>query len=197
LKSANVLPEFVLYSGGAALFKSCHWPKTVLVFMAMGASILLFVVLQAVGPAAQLSTAVVVRVSGAVSQPLALSLQDLAAMPRTKITVKEHDTMATYEGVALTEILQKAGAPLGKQMHGKALASYVLVTARDGYRVVFALPELDPDFTDASQHIILADTADGKPLPEKQGPVRIVVPNEKKGARWIRMVESIEVVKLP
>jgi len=118
-------------------------------------------------------------------------------MPRTKVTAKEHDSTVTYEGVALTEILQKAGSPLGKEMRGKALASYVLVTARDGYRVVFALPELDPDFTDASRQIILADTADGAPLPEKQGPVRIVVPQEKKGARWIRMVETIEVVTLP
>ena len=165
--------------------------------MAMGASILLILALQAVGPAAQLPTGVVLRVSGAVSQPLALSLQDLAAMPRTKVTAKEHDSTATYEGVALTEILQKAGAPLGKQLHGKALASYVLVTAHDGYRVVFALPELDPDFTDASRQIVLADTADGKPLTEKQGPVRIIVPQEKRGARWIRMVESIEVVKIP
>ncbi len=152
------------------MFKSCHWPKTVLAFMAMGASILLILALQAVGPAAQLPTGMVLRVSGAVSQPLALSLQDLAAMPRTKVTAKEHDTTATYEGVALTEILQKAGAPLGKQLHGKALASYVLVTAHDGYRVVFALPELDPDFTDASQKIILADTADGKPLPKTKDP---------------------------
>ena len=63
--------------------------------------------------------------------------------------------------------------------------------------MVFALPELDPDFTDTVRQIILADTADGKPLPEKQGPVRMVVPQEKEGARWIRMVESIEVVKLP
>jgi hypothetical protein len=34
-------------------------------------------------------------------------------------------------------------------------------------------------------------------LTENQGPIRIVVPQEKEGARWIRMVESMEVVKLP
>jgi DMSO/TMAO reductase YedYZ molybdopterin-dependent catalytic subunit len=163
----------------------------------MGATILLVLALQSVGPAAQPSTGVVLHVSGAVSQPLALSLQDLAAMPRTKLTAKEHDKTITYEGVTLAEVLQKAGAPLGKQLHGKAMASYVLVTAHDGYRVLFALPELDPDFTDASQQIILSDTADGKPLAEKQGPVRIVVPQEKRPARWIRMVDTIEVVTLP
>ncbi len=168
-----------------------------LAFILMGATILLILALQAVGPEAQLPSAAVLRVGGAVSHPLALSLQDLAAMPRTKVKAQEHGIAVTYEGVALAEILQKAGAPLGKQMHGKALASYVLVTARDGYRVVFALPELDPDFTDAAPQIILADTADGKPLPEKQGPVRVVVPQEKKGARWIRMVETIEVATLP
>ena len=57
----------------------------------MGASILLILAHQAVGPAAQLPTRVVLRVSGAVTQPLALSLQDLAAMPRIKLTAKEHD----------------------------------------------------------------------------------------------------------
>jgi hypothetical protein len=65
--------------------------KSRLAFIAMGASILLILVLQAVGPAAQLPTGVVLRVSGAVTQPLALSLQDLAAMPRIKLTAKEHD----------------------------------------------------------------------------------------------------------
>lgn len=164
--------------------------------IAMGASILLLLALQTVGQAAQQSTAVVLHVSGAVAQPLALTIQDLAAMPRTKLTTKEHDQTVTYEGVTLTEILQKAGAPMGKLLRGKAMAMYVLVTARDGYRVVFALPELDPDFSDASKQIILADTADGKPLSEKQGPLRVVVPQEKKAARWIRMVETIEVVEL-
>jgi DMSO/TMAO reductase YedYZ molybdopterin-dependent catalytic subunit len=163
----------------------------------MGASILLFLALQALGPAAQHPAGVAVHVGGAVSQPLFFSIQDLAALPRTKVAVKEHEKEITYEGVAMTEILKKAGAPLGKRLHGKALASYVLVTARDGYRVVFALPELDPDFTDTAKRTILADTVDGKPLPDKQGPVSIVVPQDKKRERRIRMVESIEVVELP
>lgn len=118
-------------------------------------------------------------------------------MRRTKVTASAHNTSGTFEGVTLTEILQKAGATLGGQLRGKAMATYVLVTAKDGYRVIFALPELDPDFTDASKRIIVADTVDGKPLPDTQGPLRIVVPSEKKPARWIRMVESIEVVKVP
>ncbi len=163
----------------------------------MGACTLLFLALHVAAPPAQISSGVVLRVSGAVTQPLNLTLQDLAAMPRTKVTASAHGTTGTFEGVTLTEILQKAGATMGGQLRGKAMATYVLVTAKDGYRVIFALPELDPDFSDASQRIILADTVDGKPLPDPQGPLRIVVPQEKKPARWIRMVESIEVVKVP
>jgi hypothetical protein len=112
-----------------ALLKGCHRPKTVLAFNAMGASILLIVALQAVAPAAQLPTGGVLRVSGAVSQPLALSLQDLAAMPRTKVTAKEHDKTITFEGVSLAQILQKAGtmdSDGGRHRGGHAALSRIL-----------------------------------------------------------------------
>ena len=59
---------------------------------------------------------------------------------------------------------------------------------------MFSLPELDPAFT--SNDIIVADTIDGKPLFDYQGPLRIVAPHDKRGARSIRMVQSIDVVRL-
>ena len=60
--------------------------------------------------------------------------------------------------------------------------------------MVYTLTEIDPAFTDS--RILLADAADGSPLPATQGPFRLVVPNEKKGARSIRMLERIEVIRL-
>jgi DMSO/TMAO reductase YedYZ molybdopterin-dependent catalytic subunit len=134
-------------------------------------------------------------IAGDVSSPLTLTKADLAAMPRTSVTVKgENDEETTYEGVLLYDILKKAGAPLGKQLMGKALASYVLAEARDGYQVVYTLTEMDPSFT--SNKIIVADTINGKPLFAYQGPLRLVVPGEKKGARSIRMLEKITIVRL-
>ena len=134
-------------------------------------------------------------VAGDVSTPLTLTKADLAKMPRTSVRVKgEGDEEATYEGVLLYDILKQAGAPLDKQLMGKALASYVLADARDGYQVVYTLTELDPSFT--SNKIIVADTVNGKPLFQYQGPFRLVVPGEKKGARSIRMLEKITVVRL-
>jgi DMSO/TMAO reductase YedYZ molybdopterin-dependent catalytic subunit len=134
-------------------------------------------------------------IAGDVTNPLTLTKADLAKLPRTSVTVKgEGDEDTTYEGVLLYDILKQAGAPLDKQLMGKALASYILAEARDGYQVVYALPEFDPSFTD--NKIIVADTINGKPLFQYQGPFRLVVPSEKKGARSIRMLEKITVVRL-
>jgi len=75
------------------------------------------------------------------------------------------------------------------------MASYVLATAEDGYRVVFSLAELDSGILESE--VIVADTVDGAPLPAKQGPFRLVAPHEKRPARWVRMLKSITVVNVP
>jgi len=134
-------------------------------------------------------------VSGELSTPLKLSTDDMAKMPREKASVPDQDgTNIEYEGVPLREIMKRAGAPLGNQLRGKALASYILVKAHDGYQVVFTLGELDSEF--ANEKILVADKRDGKPLFGYQGPFRLVVVNDHAGARSVRMLESIEFVRL-
>ena len=133
-------------------------------------------------------------VGGDVTQPLTLKAADLKSMPRTKVTVSEEGKDTPYEGVLVGELLKRAGAPVGRDLSGKAVATYVRATAKDGYQVVFSLAELDPGFT--SNDIIVADTIDGKPLFDYQGPLRIVAPHDKRGARSIRMLQRIEVVRL-
>ena len=61
---------------------------------------------------------------------------DFSRMPRHHLSAKEHDTTIEYDGVLLRDVLEKAGAPLGKGLRGKALSTYVLKTARDDYAVV-------------------------------------------------------------
>lgn len=134
-------------------------------------------------------------VAGDLSSPLKLKADDLANMPRETVSVQEEDgTKVQYEGVPLRELLLRAGAPLGKQLRGKALATYVLAKAQDGYQVVFGLAEVDSSF--ANETILVADKRDGKPLFGYQGPFRLVCPNDKAGARSVRMLESLEVVRL-
>jgi hypothetical protein len=123
-------------------------------------------------------------------QTITVTAKTLAGLPRVKAEAKEHDNpSATYEGVTLGAILERAGVPRGEKLRGPGLRAIVIITATDGYKVVFTVAETDPAFND--RLIILADTKDGKPLPEKEGPFRIVVPSEKRPARWIRNVKTI------
>lgn len=145
---------------------------------------------QATAPAAGAT----LEVAGDVTKALTITPADLKAMPRTNVTVSDAGKDTSYEGVLVGELLQRAGAPVGRDLSGKAVASYVRASAKDGYQVVFSLAELDPGFT--SNDIIVADTVDGKPLFDYQGPFRIVAPKDKRGARSIRMLQRLEVVRL-
>lgn len=120
--------------------------------------------------------------------------EDFAKMPRHHVRANEHGTTVEYDGVLLRDVLEKVGAPLGKELKGKALSTYVLATARDGYAVVYTLTEMDTAFTDSE--ILLADRVKGQPLNDTQGPFRIVAPSDKKPARSLRMLERIDVVQL-
>ncbi len=134
-------------------------------------------------------------VRGGLPEELTLKMSDLSQMPRETVSIAEQDgTKVAYEGVALREILKRAGAPFGKELRGKALASYVLAKAHDGYEVVFSLGELDAAF--GNQSVIVADKRDGKALFGYQGPLRLVCPNDKAGARSVRMLEALELVRL-
>jgi DMSO/TMAO reductase YedYZ molybdopterin-dependent catalytic subunit len=137
------------------------------------------------------------RISGAVSSPLVLTVSDLKKMPRkTFSVVNPHDKKKeTYEGVLLEELLRKAGVPQGEQLRGSSMTTYVIAEAEDGYRVVFSLAELDSGILESE--VIVADTMDGAPLSAQQGPFRLVAPHEKRPARWVRMLKSITVMRAP
>ena len=134
-----------------------------------------------------------VKILGEVTAPLEIKLADLHQFKQTEVIRKDRDGKDhTYSGVILADILQKAGVTMGKDLRGENLTKYVLVEASDGYQVVFALAELDKDFTDRT--IILADMIDGKPLASGDGPFRIIVQDEKKPARCIKQVTDIKIL---
>jgi DMSO/TMAO reductase YedYZ molybdopterin-dependent catalytic subunit len=138
------------------------------------------------------SAASTVKITGEVLKPLTLSITDLAAMPQTEVNVRDKQGAShTYSGVALAGIFKQAGVTTGKQLRGKNLAKYVLITCADGYQVVFSLAELDSSFTD--RVVILSDKMDGKLLAPSVGPFRIIVPGEKKPARNFFQVTSIAI----
>ena len=79
----------------------------------------------------------------------------------------------------------------GPGLKGAALTTVVVAHAADDYRVAFSLGELDAAL--ARQDIIVADTTDSAPLVGPQGPLRLVVPKDSRGARSVRMLVRLEV----
>jgi hypothetical protein len=130
-----------------------------------------------------------VRISGRTS--LTLSAGDLASMPRAKVTATSHDQAATYEGVLLGVLLTRVGVAAGEALRGSDLAQAVVVTGADGYQVAFGIAEFDSAFTD--RVAILADRKDGAPLAGNEAPYQLILTGEKRPARWVRQVVSIEV----
>ncbi|HJU37981.1 MAG TPA: molybdopterin-dependent oxidoreductase [Tahibacter sp.] len=148
---------------------------------------LLLLLLVATGAAAQEPA---VRFDGDFATPLSVDRAALAKLPRTTVSASDHGKPGTWEGVAFDELLKQAGAPLGDALRGGKLASFVVVGATDGYRVVFSLAEFDAAF--GATRAILADTRDGKPLDAHEGPFRLIVPDEKRPGRWVRQVDRVE-----
>jgi hypothetical protein len=127
-------------------------------------------------------------------QSVNLSRSDLEALPHVKVTAGKSDDPTQYEGVSLRSVLEKAGVTFGESLKGKRLATCLLVKAADNYQVVLALPELDPAFND--KQILLAFLRNSKTLDDKEGPYRLVIPDEKRMARWVRQVTTLKVASV-
>ncbi|MEZ5386585.1 MAG: molybdopterin-dependent oxidoreductase [Prosthecobacter sp.] len=125
---------------------------------------------------------------------ITLKMADLELLPHQTVKASDHGGKeAIWTGVPLYQVLQHAGFSFGDSLRGPALAQYVVVTATDGYKAVFALPELDPRSTD--DPVILCETMNASPLPAETGPLRLVLPKEKQHFRWVRNVVKVELRK--
>ncbi|GAA4500727.1 hypothetical protein GCM10023172_21500 [Hymenobacter ginsengisoli] len=141
------------------------------------------------------SASATLHLEGLMANPRTLTAADIAALPHHEQTTTDKEGKKhVYRGVALRDVLHLAGAPEGKGIHGAVLAEALLASAADGYQVVYALPEIDADFS--PQTILLADHRDGQLLPAHDGPYQLIVPLEKKPTRWMHQVTGLKVVKV-
>jgi len=127
---------------------------------------------------------------------LTFTAAEFAALPRTELKLPEQADQPErrFAGVAVRELLLRAGAPLGDKLRGPALLTAVIVRCKDNYAVLFSLAEFDENFS--ARTIILADQEDGEMLPPSAAPFRLVTPGDKRGARSAKQVTSIEIVSL-
>ncbi len=126
------------------------------------------------------------RLRGLVEHPLALTWDELLALPRRETACDMHCVTRwsrydnVFEGVSVQALLAMAGVQRG--------ARYALVHAEQGYTTNLPLADLD------RAENLLALRHNGEPLtPEHGGPVRLLVPHLYlwKSAKWVTGIELL------
>ena len=140
-----------------------------------------------------LPLAIAAVVAGAPTE-IAIDAATRAALPPAHATFTAHGKSHSCSGVRLADLLARAGVPAGEAIKGAALTTVVVADAADGYRVVFSLGELDAHLGKAT--VIVADRCDGAPLAAGDGPLRLVVTGDARGARSLRQLERLATVTL-
>jgi hypothetical protein len=144
-----------------------------------------------------------IHVGGGAAQPGDWTLARLEKDFASEIKTVEYTSKGQKRRsrcVSLLAVLNRAGVQTKLNMDPKSdpkdknfpLRLVVIVTGRDGYAVVFSLPEMLEDI--GHKDAWLALDTDGKPLPESDGPVRLIVPGDDKPARWVRSVADVSII---
>lgn len=134
-----------------------------------------------------------IEITGSAIKAGVMTVEELSSLPtieqQTTYETSKGTVSGSYEGPLLWSILEARG--IGDAPgHNAQLKHALIVEGRDGYRILFSVGEIDPDFGNAS--IQLATEKDGKALPGAEG-YRLIVPGDKRGARYVRDVVRIDV----
>lgn len=124
-----------------------------------------------------------------------LTAADLYKLPQQTITTTEHGAPVTFQGVLLTDVLARVKTPTGEAFNKTVASYYLVVEGQDGYKAVFSWADVDPSFTDRKIYVVMK--RDGMPLTPKDGPFQLIVPGEKRNARWVRQLKELRIEPLP
>lgn len=141
------------------------------------------------------NTAGSVEFTGLVAHPGPVSVAELQALgSRTvDVTYESGGTAEDHQftGVRLYDVLEHVGLAFDPDARNPLLTAYIVITANDGYQVVLSGGEIDPNFGNAP--MLLAWEQDGAPLAGENGPLRLVVPGDLRGGRYVHGIVSIDV----
>ncbi|WP_315927556.1 hypothetical protein [Mesorhizobium sp. SP-1A] len=134
-----------------------------------------------------------VEISGRIVPSGKISPDKLSRLPSVDQEVRyqtsKGEEHGRYSGPLVWSILKAKGIA-NLPGHNEQLKHSFVVEGRDGYRIIFSVGEIDPNFGNAP--IQLAIEHDGKPMTATEG-YRLIVPGDKRGARFVRDVVKIDV----
>jgi DMSO/TMAO reductase YedYZ molybdopterin-dependent catalytic subunit len=133
-----------------------------------------------------------IMLDGNVKHPQRLTVDTLRKLPAERVEVAFQTgrgmEKSSYTGVLLWALLEKAGG-IDDPAKGAELRHTIRITGRDGYVVVLSTGEIAPDF--GGKPAMVAYERDGQELADTG--LRIVMPGDKHGGRYVRDVAEIEV----
>jgi len=94
----------------------------------------------------------------------------------------------------LRDILDAAQVNYNPDAKNDTLSMIIVATGSDGYQAVIAYGEIDASF--GNQPVLVAYEQDGKPLADAT-PIRLVVPGDKRGGRYVSNLVSLEIRRAP
>ena len=136
-------------------------------------------------------------VSGAVDHPASYDLSALQAQPATTQTVTFQAGTTpqthTYVGTSVWGLLNGAGIQTNPAVKNDLLNRVVVATGSDGYRSVFALGELSPNFGNLASLAAYAETINGVTSPlGSDGVARVTAPGDVKGGRYVSNLVDLD-----
>ncbi|MBV8616303.1 MAG: hypothetical protein JOY66_21390, partial [Acetobacteraceae bacterium] len=103
----------------------------------------------------------------------------------------------TSTGIGLGDLLNNAGGVTVTAAKNDILSKYVVATGADGYKAVFSLGEIAPQFGGQPVLVAYADTAGQLGPQGSDGLARMVVPGDNAGGRYVSDLVSLSVGSLP
>jgi len=136
-------------------------------------------------------------VQGDVQKTTRWSLEELKAqfanqVQSVKFTAGKDNQLKVGTGIPLLSIIQGAGLKTDQRINHHDLKFLVILEAKDSYQAFFSLAELTPTQGHSPQAFLVWDV-DGKPLPEREAPLRLVFTTDGE-ARQIHGVNTITLV---
>jgi hypothetical protein len=137
--------------------------------------------------------------SGAVADPTIVTPATLAALNQSTTETATYlagstTTTDTYTGVALWTLIQDAGLLTDPAIKNDLLGFAVVATGSDGYRAVISLGEIDPQFGNQPDLVAYADRAGQLGPGGSDGALRLIVPGDHAGGRYVSNLVSLQVI---
>jgi hypothetical protein len=151
------------------------------------------------GPAGPGGISDQLTVSGQIAEPSIVTTASLAALNQSTTETASYTSGSgqvtdTYTGVSLWTLIEDSGLLTDPSIKNDLLRLGVVATGSDGYRAFISLGEIDPAFGNQPDLVAYADTEGQLGAGGQDGALRLIVPGDHAGGRYVSNLVSLQVI---